>query len=292
MNETLDDDTDARNHILSRSYHRSHEILRDRIHVRIAFAKLGKPIRPSGLHRADRPLDRRRGLTGSGASDMLLLLDLLNRLNHISERIDAQIGSLTVRRPPLVGVLDKTFHLLLGTAISKFEIVKHRVILLRETVERVLHVRRAAAESVDVVAHGAHRNVGHVCGLLGVAAKSVDQRRRKARRLLHVRVRAHAAVLPRILRVRHHGLLCGLVAFPVGTHRFRALPGLLGIIVQRHAHIAVKFRDTTAQLLVITVALERLLAEIDKLRTDGGNADADGGDHSCRHGFDMFDGFR
>ena len=110
--------------------------------------------------------------------------------------------------------------------------------------------------------------------------------------MLHVRVRAHAAVLPRILRVRHHGLLCGLVAFPVGTHRFRALSGLLGILVQRHAHIAVKLRDATAQLLVIAVALEGLLAEIDNLSADRGDADADGGDHACCHGFDMFYGFR
>lgn len=192
--------------------------------------------------------------------------------------------------PPLVGVLDETFHLFLGATVTKFEIVKHRVILLRETVERVLHVRRVAAESVDVVAHGAHRHVGHVGCFFGVAAKSVDQRRGEARSLLHVRVRAHAAGLPRILRVLHHGFLRGLAAFPVGTHRFRALSGLLGIIFQAHAHVAVKFRDTTAQLFIVTVALESLFAEIDELRADGGNADADGSDHSRRHGFDMFDG--
>ena len=122
----------------------------------------------------------------------------MDGLDHIGIAVDREVGVLALLLAQLVGVCDQALHLGLRTAVAEFQIVQHRVVLLRKALVGVLHVRHVGTHLVHVVRHVAHRHVGVVSRLGHVSAARRDERSREARGLRHVLVGGHPAGLVRL----------------------------------------------------------------------------------------------
>ena len=144
-----------------RACHYRHDVLRegaDALHEvlhglldAVTAADGRKKVLPRALNHREGALYRAACLLGGVPGDALLLLHVVDGLHHVAELLYAEVSGPAVRLFVSVGVGYEALHLLLGAAIAKLQIIKHRIILLGEASVGVLHVLYVASEDVRIV---------------------------------------------------------------------------------------------------------------------------------------------
>ena len=136
-------------------------------------------------------MDCGRCLRSRRAGDAHLRLHIVNCINNVSIAVDAVICELALCGIQSVCIVDQALHFLFCAAVAKLQVVQHGIVLLGKSLIGVLNRGHVRAHFVGVVGHIRNSRVRlfrcHFC----VAAKGLEQRRRKACHGVHVLISRH-----------------------------------------------------------------------------------------------------
>ena len=180
----------------------------------------------------------------------------------MERRIDVRkIVDVVLDTGDLFGVRKKALHLALCAAVSELQVVEHVVLTFCEALICVDHGLLIRSKFVPVIGHVAHRHVRNGCRLLRVSADRRDQRRGKARHVLHVLVGGHARRFPRFAGVCLYELLrCSKRLEFFGCFVY-SQADRIRVLLQRFSARAEERFDAADKLLIACVCFDRLLCK-------------------------------